>query len=30
LFQRLGKKIGKASAKELELVIEGLNEIITG
>ena len=28
-IKRLGKKIGKASAKELELVIEGLNEIIT-
>lgn len=28
--KRLGKKIGKASGKELELVIEGLNEIITG
>jgi mRNA interferase MazF len=28
--KRLGEKIGKASGKELELVIEGLNEIITG
>jgi len=28
--KRLGKKIGKASGKELGLVIEGLNEIITG
>ncbi len=27
--KRLSKKIGKASNKELELVIEGLNEIIT-
>jgi len=26
--QRLGKKLGKASVEELELVIEGLNEII--
>jgi len=26
--QRLGKKIGKASDEELEVVIEGLNEII--
>ncbi|MBA2335288.1 MAG: type II toxin-antitoxin system PemK/MazF family toxin [Blastocatellia bacterium] len=26
--QRLGKKIGKASEEELEVVIEGLNEII--
>lgn len=26
--KRLGKKIGKASAKELELIISGLNEII--
>lgn len=28
--KRLGKKIGKASARELELIIEGLNEIIMG
>lgn len=28
--KRLGKKIGWASARELELIIEGLNEIITG
>ena len=28
--KRLGKRIGKASIKELELVIKGLNEIITG
>ncbi|MCK9264140.1 MAG: type II toxin-antitoxin system PemK/MazF family toxin [Deltaproteobacteria bacterium] len=28
--KRLGKKIGRASARELELIIEGLNEIITG
>jgi mRNA interferase MazF len=27
---RLGKKIGKASVKELDLVIEGLNEILAG
>ena len=26
--KRLGKKLGRASADELELVIEGLNEII--
>ncbi len=26
--KRLGKKLGKASAAELELVVEGLNEII--
>lgn len=26
--KRLGKKLGKASAEELEMVIEGLNEII--
>ena len=26
--KRLGKKIGKASGKELDLVVEGLNEII--
>ena len=26
--KRLGRKLGKASAEELELVIEGLNEII--
>ncbi|MFZ5773661.1 MAG: type II toxin-antitoxin system PemK/MazF family toxin [Thermodesulfobacteriota bacterium] len=28
--KRLGKKIGKVSVKELGLVVEGLNEIITG
>jgi mRNA interferase MazF len=28
--KRLGKKIGKASDKELEQIIEGLNEIIRG
>ena len=28
--QRLKKKIGKASSEELDLVIEGLNEIIGG
>jgi mRNA interferase MazF len=28
--KRLGKKIGRASARELDLIIEGLNEIITG
>jgi mRNA interferase MazF len=27
-LQRLGKKLGKASAEELEDIIEGLNEII--
>ena len=27
--KRLGAKIGKASARELEMVIKGLNEIIT-
>ena len=27
--KRLGKKIGKVSGKELELIVEGLNEIIT-
>ena len=27
--KRLGAKIGKASARELEMVIQGLNEIIT-
>lgn len=26
--QRLGKKIGKATAEELETIIEGLNEIV--
>ncbi|MBZ4644354.1 MAG: hypothetical protein JG767_1963 [Deferribacteraceae bacterium] len=26
--EQIGKKIGKATDKELELVIEGLNEII--
>ena len=29
-IKRLGKKLGKANSKELELVVEGLNEIITG
>ena len=29
-IERLGKKIGKASDEELEVVIEGLNEIIGG
>jgi mRNA interferase MazF len=29
-IKRLGKKIGKASTKELELVVEGLNEILAG
>ncbi|MCF6291218.1 MAG: type II toxin-antitoxin system PemK/MazF family toxin [Desulfobacterales bacterium] len=29
-IKRLGKKIGKASSKELGFVIEGLNEIILG
>lgn len=29
-IKRLGNKIGTASEKELELVVEGLNEIITG
>ena len=28
--KRLGKRIGKATAKELDLVLEGLNEIIAG
>ena len=28
--KRLGEKIGKATARELEQVVEGLNEIITG
>ncbi|MCK5681715.1 type II toxin-antitoxin system PemK/MazF family toxin [bacterium] len=28
--KRLGKRIGKVSIKELDLVIEGLNEIISG
>lgn len=28
--KRLGKKIGTASVKELDMVVEGLNEIITG
>jgi len=28
--KRLGEKIGKAAVKELDLVVEGLNEIITG
>ncbi|MDX1776862.1 MAG: type II toxin-antitoxin system PemK/MazF family toxin [Desulfobulbales bacterium] len=28
--KRLGKKIGKASCKELDLIVEGLNEIIMG
>ena len=29
-IKRLGKRIGKASEKELEQIIEGLNEIIWG
>lgn len=29
-INRLGKKIGKATARELDLVVEGLNEIIAG
>ncbi|EKD88114.1 MAG: hypothetical protein ACD_35C00051G0002 [uncultured bacterium] len=29
-INRLGKKIGKAAPRELDLVVEGLNEIITG
>ena len=28
--KRLGKRIGKASLKELDLIVEGLNEIIAG
>lgn len=28
--QRLGRKIGKASSSDLELIVEGLNEIIDG
>lgn len=28
--KRLGKKIGKATGNELDMVIEGLNEIIAG
>ncbi len=28
--KRLGEKIGKASPKELDLIVEGLNEIIAG
>jgi mRNA interferase MazF len=28
--KRLGKKIGTASGKELDLIVEGLNEIIMG
>ena len=28
--KRLGKKIGKASGKELDFIVEGLNEIIMG
>jgi mRNA interferase MazF len=28
--KRLGKKIGKATSNELDMVIEGLNEIIAG
>jgi mRNA interferase MazF len=28
--KRLSKKIGKATAEELDLIVEGLNEIITG
>ena len=27
LTQRIGKKLGKASSDELEMIIEGLNEI---
>jgi len=29
-IKRLGKKLGKATTKELELVVEGLNEILAG
>ncbi len=29
-IQRIGKKIGKSSPEELNLIIEGLNEIIGG
>jgi len=29
-IKRLGKKIGKVSDKELDLVVEGLNEIVVG
>lgn len=29
-IKRLGKKIGKASDKELDFIVEGLNEIIMG
>ena len=29
-IKRLGKKIGKATKEELDLIIEGLNEIIEG
>ena len=29
-IKRLGTKIGKASVKELDLIVEGLNEIIMG
>ena len=29
-IKRIGKKLGKASTKELELVVEGLNEILAG
>ena len=29
-IKRLGKKIDKASGKELDLIVEGLNEIIMG
>ncbi|MDA1055407.1 MAG: type II toxin-antitoxin system PemK/MazF family toxin [Planctomycetota bacterium] len=28
--QRLGKKIGKATPEELDLIVEGLNELIGG
>ncbi len=28
--QRLGRKLGKASSSDLELIIEGINEIIDG
>lgn len=29
-IKRLGKKIGKVQTKELDLIVEGLNEIISG
>ena len=28
--KRLGKKIGKATTKELQLIVDGLNEILSG